>query len=141
MSDNISPIGDAVRRMTYAELAAVRGISVPSARRLVLRQGWPRHVSNDSGLVRVLVPAGEAQKSRPGGPRRHTPDKAVVTPPTGEGVTPTTSDSDITVTTRAFEAALAILREQLDRERTRAERAELRIAELMMPWWRRWFRW
>src|SRR4029077_2239091 len=41
--------------MTYAELANVRGISLPSARRLVLRHRWPRQTGND-GVVRVTVP-------------------------------------------------------------------------------------
>jgi hypothetical protein len=35
---------------------------------------------------------------------------------------------------------LNVANRRADTERTRAERAELRIAELMMPWWRRWFR-
>src|SRR5512133_3386984 len=48
-------VGDASRRMTYAELADVRGISVTSARRLVLRHHWPRQTGND-GIVRVTVP-------------------------------------------------------------------------------------
>jgi hypothetical protein len=48
-------VGDGARRMTYAELANVRGISLPSARRLVLHHRWPRQTGND-GVVRVTVP-------------------------------------------------------------------------------------
>jgi hypothetical protein len=48
-------VGDGSRRMTYAELAAVRAISVQSARRLVLRHRWPKQIGND-GFVRILVP-------------------------------------------------------------------------------------
>jgi len=48
-------VGNGARRMTYAELAEARGISLPSARRLVLRHHWPRQTGND-GIVRVTVP-------------------------------------------------------------------------------------
>ena len=60
MSDITLAVGDGSRRMTYAELAAVRGTSQPSAERLVRRRGWPRQVGND-GVVRVLVPLTEAR--------------------------------------------------------------------------------
>jgi hypothetical protein len=56
MASDISlAVGDGARRMTYAELATVRGISQASARRLVLRHHWPRQRGND-GIVRVTVP-------------------------------------------------------------------------------------
>lgn len=51
---NLAVDGDG-RRMTYAELASVRGISITSARRLVLRHRWSRQIGND-GIVRVIVP-------------------------------------------------------------------------------------
>jgi hypothetical protein len=54
-SDITLAVGDGARRMTYAELAETRGISLPSARRLVLRHRWPRQIGND-GVVRVTVP-------------------------------------------------------------------------------------
>jgi len=61
MASDISlAVGDGTRRMTYAELAAVRGTSQPSAERLARRRGWPRQVGND-GVVRVLVPLSEAR--------------------------------------------------------------------------------
>ena len=62
MPDNISPIGDAVPRTTYAELGHVWGISPLSAERLVRRKGWPGQRGND-GFVRVLVPLAEARKT------------------------------------------------------------------------------
>ena len=79
-SDITLAVGDGARRMTYAELATVRGISALSAERLVRRRNWPRQVGND-GIVRVLVPLTEARKrtvrvrkngpvSAPGRPRR-----------------------------------------------------------------------
>jgi hypothetical protein len=62
MASDISlAVGDGARRMTYAELAAVRGVSALSAERLVRRKHWPRQVGND-GVVRVLVPLTEARK-------------------------------------------------------------------------------
>ena len=59
MSDITLAVGDGARRMTYAELAAVRGTSQASAQRLVRRKHWPRQVGND-GVVRVLVPPGRS---------------------------------------------------------------------------------
>src|SRR5829696_2220604 len=47
-------------RMTYAELATARGISLDAARRLVLRKRWSKQISND-GLTRALVPAEYAE--------------------------------------------------------------------------------
>jgi hypothetical protein len=61
-SDITLLVGDGARRMTYAELAAVRGISALSAERLVRRRRWPRQTGND-GVVRVLVPLTEARKT------------------------------------------------------------------------------
>jgi len=54
-SQSTSAADSDARRMTYAELAAVRGISRGSAERLARRRQWPRQLGND-GAVRVLVP-------------------------------------------------------------------------------------
>jgi hypothetical protein len=62
-SDISLAVGDGARRMTYAELAAVRGTSQASAERLVRRRRWPRQVGND-GVVRVTVPLTEATNPR-----------------------------------------------------------------------------
>jgi len=56
-SDITLAVGDGSRRMTYAELAQARGISLVSARRLARRHRWPRQAGND-GIVRILVPLG-----------------------------------------------------------------------------------
>ena len=61
-SDITLAVGDGARRMTYAEIAAARGISLPSSRRLVLRHRWPRQRGND-GVVRVTVPLTALAKS------------------------------------------------------------------------------
>jgi hypothetical protein len=57
-------VGDGARRMTYAELAQARSISLASARRLARRHHWSRQVGND-GIVRVTVPLGQVES----GPR------------------------------------------------------------------------
>jgi hypothetical protein len=63
MASDISlAVGDGARRMTYAELATVRGISLPSACRLVLRHHCPRQTGND-GVVKVTVPLTALTKS------------------------------------------------------------------------------
>jgi hypothetical protein len=172
-SDISLAVGDGVRRMTYVELAAVRGTSLAAARRLVLRHRWPRQVGND-GVVRVSVPLTEIKK-----PAKAKAMRAGVSHPTTSAV------SDLTVTTTAaldpptdpavtltdslvvtLSHAVETLREQLERERTRADHAEHRIEEELArvdalyaalgeerrrviailtdqrarPWWRRWFR-
>src|SRR3954454_24576866 len=45
---------DAVR-LTYAELAEARGVSLGAARRMVYRHRWQKQVGND-GLSHILVP-------------------------------------------------------------------------------------
>jgi hypothetical protein len=96
--------------MTYAELAANRGISKRSAMRLALRHRWPRRRGND-GMARVGVPTGgdkppERQSERQ--PERQTaPDDAV----TVRAIA-------------ALETAVATLRGEL--ERAHAETTEAR---------------
>jgi len=144
-SDITLAVGDGARRMTYAELAAVRGTSQASAQRLVRRKHWPRQVGND-GVVRVLVPLDDARKrpetlakgqglSTPGQSPRTSADSAVV-----DSLPPGPSDGqsapDAPQTVRALESAveelratITDLRQRLDRERERAER---RVDELLV---------
>jgi hypothetical protein len=82
-SDISLAVGDGARRMTYAELAAVRGISITSARRLVLRHRWPRQIGND-GIVRVTVPLTALAKTDAPG------DRDTVTDPTAAPLTEST---------------------------------------------------
>src|SRR5215210_4058795 len=42
-------------RLTYAELAEARGVSLGAARRMVYRHRWQKQVGND-GLSHILVP-------------------------------------------------------------------------------------
>jgi hypothetical protein len=48
------------RWMSKAELAAVRGIAVGSAERLIRRQRWRRMLGND-GRIRALIPPDWAE--------------------------------------------------------------------------------
>jgi hypothetical protein len=54
-SDITLAVGDGSRRMTYAELAQARGISLASARRPARRHHWPRQAGND-GMSASLSP-------------------------------------------------------------------------------------
>jgi hypothetical protein len=140
MASDISlAVGDGARRMTYAELADVRGISAASAERLVRRRRWSRQVGND-GVVRVRVPLAEARKPR----------KTAV-------ADIRTSAPDITPVLRE---QLAKANQWAEAEHARADRSEQRVVDkdavidhlrgrldqLMAllaqrrPWWRRWFR-
>ena len=138
-------IGDGARRMTYAELAAVRGISVTSARRLVLRHRWPRQIGND-GIVRVTVPLTALIKADPSEGHDATTDAttesakrpeavgfrdAVTSAPLSHPTDHPTVSADpasdpMTVTlTRALDA----LREQMALANERADRAEQLLAD------------
>src|SRR6516164_11446642 len=105
-SDITLAVGDGARRMTYAEIAESRRISVSSAERLVRRRVWRRQVGND-GIVRVLVPLDDAAN------RRQRPESDVRT------VVRTEPDEipqypDVRGTIRILEAAVRTLGEQLE---------------------------
>ena len=118
MASDISlAVGDGARRMTYAELAAMRGISKHAAETLVRWRKWLKQIGND-GVVRVLVPPDEAPLRRP---RRQR-----VT--TNTDCDPPLSVSLIREVVREVVGAyIAPLTGQLDRETSRAERAERQI--------------
>jgi len=144
MASDISlAVGDGARRMTYAELADIRRISVASAMRLVRRKNWPRQTGND-GVVRILVPlpaAHDRQQRKDLFRGETSTDKQVVRrghPRTSDR----TSAPDNWRTIEALENAIAALREQLAKadqreesahrraERERAEQSERRADEL-----------
>src|SRR4051794_35072176 len=116
-------------RLTYAQLAEARGISKASAERLVRARKWPRILGND-GVAIVIVPPGETAPGsgggKPGGrirhgrpPRNPPPNHAPDLPPDFRGM---------------IDAAIAPIREQLDRAEQKVaalqtELVELRIAE------------
>ena len=173
-SDITLAVGDGARRMTYAEIAQSRRISVSSAERLVRRKHWRRQVGND-GIVRILEAAvrtlGEqlefANKSLIDERKRvdellhqlaDAPEKGPETDPLPA------------IAIQTLSQAVEMLREDVGRERDRADQAERRIDELLhdladartaamitgceaaalrtqlalltdrRPWWRRWLR-
>src|SRR5215472_1453884 len=163
MASDISlAVGDGVRRMTYAELAAVREISALSAERLVRRKHWPRQVVND-GVVCVLVLLTEARKqpvkartSRPVSAPGHPPR---ADPPDIREVVSEVIREALAVSAPGDREDIRTLRRVLEeRDRTiaaheetirhlRALPADERRRMLAMltgsarvPWWRRWFR-
>jgi hypothetical protein len=160
-SDITLAVGDGARRMTYAELASVRGISPASAKRLAQRHRWGRQVGNDR-ITRVTVPLEFLEKSLVFKESDVAPDKRVMSPTTGTtppGVAGDVADDvadDVAPVTAALSRAVETLREQLEIANGRADRAERRIDELQAalveerrrviailtrrPWWRRWLR-
>ena len=106
MSDITLAVGDGARRMTYAEIAQSRRISVSSAERLVRRKHWRRQVGND-GIVRILVPLDDTQN-----PKEHADSD------NGDPVWTTRSavrtGDDVRGTIRTLEAAVRTLGEQLE---------------------------
>ena len=104
MGGDMGDAGDGTRWMTYAELAATRGISKASANRLTFRKKWPRKTGNDN-QARVAVPS-DAQAPPPDG-----------TPDAREDAT----HDDIPVIIHDMQAA-----DTLARERQRADQAEAR---------------
>jgi hypothetical protein len=90
------------RWLTFAELSQLRGISKTSAMKLVRRHGWRRQ-KNNKGHVRVLVPVAWVAADDTREPN---------------------SAADMSRAIRAFDSAIATLREQLVRETGRTEAAE-----------------
>lgn len=118
MSEISLAVGDGMRRMTYAELANARGISLPAARRLTLRHHWAKQTGND-GIVRVSVPLSALGKPR----------KSATGPDAGSDPASPTSDATsdpVSDTTRVLERAVETLREQLTIANRRADAAEQR---------------
>lgn len=147
-SDITLAVGGGVRRMSYVELARVRGIGVESAERLVRRKGWLKQIGNDGRTI-IFVPLAEVRKTQ-AKPRqkKSAPESALVGLPDNAPVRLTTEGTDSAVrptilpsapdAMRVLEQALATLREQLERAENRASNAERQLAELRdRPWWRR----
>ena len=136
MSDISLAIGDGARRMTYAELAVVRGTSQPSAERLVRRRGWPRQVGND-GVVRVLVPLTEARNVSSSAGGALAPASAELAPDNRE-VAPAPVEADPGQLApadrghvRGLESAIEALQEQLQIANTQLNAERQRVDELL----------
>jgi hypothetical protein len=93
--------GDDAKWMTYVELGQARGINIASAKRLAYRRKWRRQPGND-GTIRVAVPIEEIRRR------------------TGNG---RSTRDDVTRIVSDLQAALSLLREQLEFERGRADQA------------------
>jgi hypothetical protein len=108
--DSPADLGDGARWMSFEELAAVRGISKPSAVKLVRRHKWRRQRDNQ-GHVRALVPTEWATREETW--ERDSPADS-----------PPSSLRDISRITNAFEAAVSSLTERAQAAEARADRAE-----------------
>jgi hypothetical protein len=98
------------RWLTFVELSQLRGISKTAAMKLVSRHGWRRQ-KNNKGQVRALVPVAwvaDADTREP------------------------SSAADMSRAIRAFDSAIATLRQQLVRETGRTEAAERARTALMV---------
>jgi hypothetical protein len=166
-SDITLAVGDGARRMTYAELAQARSISLPSARRLVRRHAWARQVGND-GVVRILVPLGQVHAVPGPKPAKATKTAEIAGPGPVDAVSQGTRPmpaADVpgpgpgsVPGTDPLAQAIEVLRQQLALANDRADRAELRVDRLQAvlaeerqrllailtgprrSWWRPWFR-
>ena len=122
MASDISlAVGDGSRRMTYAELGQIRGISSASAERLVRRHKWPRQLGND-GVVRVLVPLKGAWN------RSDRADRDKMSAPP-ETVRTSRADKKLSGGGRqslTLQRALDVLSSQLERECVRADTETVR---------------
>lgn len=138
-------------RMTYAELATARGISLDAARRLVLRKRWPKQIGND-GLTRALIPTEYAEPvgrdvGTDNNPNDGTDDGTdtlvILADEFINSVAQTTAAlildgmSGVQTVLPSLQEAVTALRAQLDdmhhrvaEERERAHRAEERVREL-----------
>lgn len=106
--------------LTKAEIASVRRISVASADRLIRRKCWRKQLGND-GRARVLVPtdwASSEARSPTDRPPLNRTDKQSV--PTDEPNVPTDRNCEV----RILADHVTTLREQLERERSRADASE-----------------
>src|SRR5215831_11058947 len=160
VSDIGLAVGDGARRMTYVGLAEARGISLPSARRLVLRHRWPRQRGND-GIVRVTVPLTALTKGTETADFRVTTTDAATDTATPLGVA--TTDPMTVIAIATLSQAVEFLREDLGIANRRIDellvaladartatmissneaaalRAHLALLTGRRPWWRRWFR-
>jgi hypothetical protein len=122
-SDITLAVGDGTRRMTYAELAEARGISLASARRLARRHHWPRQIGND-GVVRILVPLGHlhvvSQPTRSKPIESHDIDGPGPAYDMSQGTEARAGLRHL----RAFESIIEALREQLTKAEQRADEAQ-----------------
>jgi len=119
--DSTADRGESARWMTFAELAEGRGISKASAIKLVRRRGWRRQRDNRGNVI-ALVPltwARDTVDQEGDSTRDNQPDD------TSDSARPTILlEAAISALREQQEHERAALREQIDREGARADRAE-----------------
>jgi len=125
--------------LTSAQAGQRLGISPEAVRQLARRRGWPRRTPNAyGGLATVLVPGGAAVRVRTGmdavqsGHERGTTGQSVTGHVRADksGVRAFEAADMIRLIRETMEGLVTPLREQLDRERVRADRAESLLGEL-----------
>jgi len=120
------------RWLTYAELAAARGISRNSAVRVAKRRNWPRRKGND-GSARVAVPVAFIEARRGVAEDSHPDD-------------PGGNHGGESTAIKVLEEQVADLRKRLDESETAYRALVEKVADRLVdrperrPWWRRWRR-
>ena len=112
-AEDRSPAGADDTWLTYAELAAIRGIDRASAFKLALRHRWRRQ-KNNQGQVMVLVPQAWSDQSHDGSDdvSRHI----------------AAFEASLAAVREAHAGELAAVREQLTEARRAIKSAEARLA-------------
>jgi hypothetical protein len=110
-----------IRWLSYAQIAAARGISRASAVRMARRAKWRRQ-TNNAGVVTVAVPVSYLERDQ---------DNPEGSPKDRPGDRPGESHEGIAALARAITALQAdatVLRAAVEREAGRADRAEAEAA-------------
>jgi hypothetical protein len=110
--------------LTFIELSQARGISLPSARKLVRRHKWRRQAGND-GVVRILVPSDALDRPTPD-PGADLDTASRTDPGPDCSPDPGTGSWDISSVFSTLQTAVASLTERAESAEKRADRAETR---------------
>ncbi len=113
-------------RVTYAELAKARGVSIAAARKLVLRHRWQKQIGND-GLTHVLVPVSFMESDGGRGVPPALDEAMIEAIAKATTVSVTGALSDLRTVLPTLQEAITTLRVQLYAEKDRADRAERQV--------------
>jgi hypothetical protein len=115
--------------LTYAEAGQALGISAEAARQLAKRRGWPRRTPNEHNApAKVCVPKAAKTRQRPASNGGQTPNERGMINGADRPDEAASVRADEPVV-RAVMTALALCREQIERERNRVDRAERLLDE------------
>ena len=124
------PDGDQGRWLSYQELGEVLGCTSNAARMHAVRRKWPRRSPNKVGdPAQVLVPPGADLEPR-ATHVRHTNDARAGDPVQAHQQPTFDAHALLAAIRETVEVLLTPLREQLDRERARADRAEQQLVKV-----------